>query len=532
MSSVRSKTTEDKSKKTLNKKKSGDNVIAELVEKSKVVDKTKGKGTDKKVSSDKKKTEKVTSDKIKKEKKSSGKSDRSSKNDESKDEKKEKIDKPPKKINVKPAIADIQGLNLSVAKARNIISNLCINKETTAALSELRELKESGALKSDDEEVEESDSKKKKITKFTFSLEDVSESTLAYLDECQLHVKESLSLAYSRKQAKELSKEDRERYDELKKAAEAEFNALQKKTNLFSQDKFDLIGFNESYNSEFYDDMTSFNEDWKSLENEELYNYCIGSLNKSKIRFNSESMVFITALVEYIIKQLVTQGTLNCVSDGKKIIQLNHAVEHITRDFKAFPIISNTHVYKRYLKGETSNESEADDSGDDESHVSDDDNTDDDNDNDEKLDHNDRKLQFKYYVTELCRNVRMEISKRDKSVEDDTQSKYNQTSVSKDFKQFCSEAIIELLQIFGRVLKTEVITRDIKTVNYAIISALIHNVHTLYNLDSRDTISFIQEKYNINSVFLKERQEARAVEAAAKKAAGEAPVKKEKKSKA
>jgi hypothetical protein len=457
MSTVRAKATETMPiKKTLKKKvvdKSSDDKVEKI------------KKSDAKVSTDAKpKKESVKKETVKK---------------ESDDEVVEKI---PKKINVKATLADICGLNLSVAKIKNIISSLCINKETFTALKEMKEHRVITSVTDVDE---------KKVEEFTFSLEGLSQETLAYLDMCSVSLNENKGLLYSRKVTRDMSKEDAARYNEAKRIAVSAFQAEQKNGHLFQQFEFNLTAFNLKYDSKFYDAMPDYEAGWKTLVNKELYTHCVNLVNKNKVRFNSESKIFITAFVEFIVKQLVVHGTKSCIADKKKIIQLSHALDAPSAEFTMFPFISSTSAYKKYVSQQVVDaESETDDETEVEPTESED-------------DVSDRKLQFRYYVAELCRNVRMELSAQDETP--DLESKFNQTSVSRLFKQFCSNVIIELLQTFGNILKVEVTSRGVKTVNYSTIGALLQTAHILHNIEFAPTIEFIQEKYNVYNQFLADR---------------------------
>lgn len=393
----------------------------------------------------------------------------------------EVVEKIPKKINVKATLADICGLNLSVAKIKNIISSLCINKETFTALKEMKEHRVITSVAGENTAEE-----------FTFSLEGLSRETLAYLDMCSASLNENKGLLYSRKVIRDMSKEDAAIYNEAKRVAVATFQAEQKIGHLFQQFEFNLTAFNLKHDPTFYDAMPDYAAGWKNLVDKELYTHCVNLVNKNKVRFNSESKIFITAFVEFIVKQLVMNGTKSCIADKKKIIQLSHALDAPSAEFTMFPFISSTLAYKKYISQQVvdASESEADDEPEVEPTESDE-------------DVSDRKLQFRYYVAELCRNVRMELSAQDETP--DLESKFNQTSVSRRFKQFCSNVIIELLQTFGNILKVEVTSRNVKTVNYAIVGSLLQCSHILHNLDVNPTVTFIQEKYNVYNQFLSDR---------------------------
>jgi len=422
-------------------------------------------------------------------------------------------DKPKKKkkgINVKPTLGDICGLNLSVAKIKNIISNNCINKEAFDALQILKDHRvfpDGGPDDDDDEDDDEADDeaddevsspkKKKKAQKkpFTFNLNDLPDETRKYLDKCYQDAVVATYIAYNRTVITGLNEVEKKKYTTSKNEAVAKFELEQRSTHLFRDQEFDLTTFNQQYKSSFYKNIVEEDKNWKSKKDMELYDYCVTILNKTKTRFNSEAKIYITAFIEFIIKQLVINGTRECVDRNKKIIKIEHAV--IESDhFNLFPFIKSTSVYKTFLADARKQDADSDA---DETAV------------DEEEDANAaNKIPYKHYISELCRSVRMELSADDAN--DAAESKYNQTSVSKKFKQFCSDAIIELLEIFGNAIKVEVNTRNVKTVNYAIITAILYTSHVFHNVPVDPTINFIQDKYNIYIDFLKKREKRTKVD--------------------
>ena len=408
-----------------------------------------------------------------------------------------KQDKRPKKFNDKPTLSDICGLNLSVAKVKNIISNLCINKAPFMALKELRDNKVN-----DDTNVEVDDSGKKQKKNYTFVLDGLSQNTLDYLEVAQQSFLDYNRELHSKKKVKNMSEENRKSYNDARKNALANHLSSTKDTHLFKSNEFDLLAFNTTWDKNFYSDMDVV--DWKSLQNKELYEYCTNIVNKMKVRFNSESKVFVTAFIECIVKQLVVNGTVNCVQEGKKIIKLEHALQTTNADFKElfslYPLITHLPTFTQYKEnqlnvvdtGEVSTENV--DSVDNVESMDD--------------DHVDRKYKFNHYVSELCRTVKNELSRKDKP-NNETESNYYTTSVSKVFKVFCSNLIVELIKVFGELLKIEVNSRNIKTVNYNVIHTLLQLVHTVHGLNNNleNTVEFIQEQYSVYQKFLENRKD-------------------------
>jgi hypothetical protein len=408
----------------------------------------------------------------------------------------EKVKKAPKSINTKPTAADKNGLNLPVSKVKTVIDNYCINRESEEVLLKLKTLRNFVDDTKD----------------FTFNWEDVPASTKDFIDGCYTDVCDRILAGTFKTFLKELSsknQKEHKRYLKLKEEAIKAFETEKAKTNLFTDAKFNLTEFNRNFSSDFAAAIKKDEIDLNALTDMELFNACSTILSKNNIRFNVDVKTFITAFVEFIIKQLVVNGINNCIDEKKKIIQLKHALDTVRPEFELFPFIQNTNTYKHYVEsGGEVEELSASDIVDDED-ASDDENDleDADEDEDAEAESNSgpkkvRKLHFRHFVDELCRSVRMEISNGDETAlgedgeQDPLKSKYNQVNISKKIKQFCSNVIIELSNTFGSVLKIEVLSRGIKTVNYATVCALVQSSHVLYGLDYQKTAAFIQDKYN------------------------------------
>jgi hypothetical protein len=448
---------------------------------------------------------------VKKPKKAASKSKKDQDPPQEPAEEEEKKVKKAKKINNKPTLSDTCGLNLSVAKVKNIMSNLCINSEPFWALKEMKEHRVVEEEKTDPEgkvikDLDENGKRRKR--QFTFTLHGLSQQTLDYLERAHQNSLELARESHAKLRIKKMDEPTRKEYNLLRKEAVTLHQLDQKNGHLFQVHEFDSVKFNTQYNKDFYSDMEILK--WKSLKNMELYAYCANLINKMKVRFNAESKIFITAFVEHIVKQMVVNGTVNCVNSGKRIIKLEHALDNISEGFDErfglYPLISNLESYHKALSDDEEVHAETAES------VETDENQDEAPNEEEAID---RKYQFKYYVSELCRTVKMELARAD-CPEDMSQSVYYHTSVSKIFKNFCSSIIVDLIRMFGEVLKVEVNTRNVKTVNYTIIQTLIQVAHLMYGLSSEldETVRFIQERYCVYQKFIEERKEKRGTKGA------------------
>ena len=282
---------------------------------------------------------------------------------------------------------------------------------------------------------------------------------------------------------------------------------------------FNVEQFNSQYMPDFYKDFVlpkSDSNEWKNS---------IDKINKLKNRFSTNSRVFISAFVENIIKQLVSTSLVSCVSDNKKIIQLSHILdaskEGFADRFPLYALIENLTTFKQaqaYVKNpQSAKVSEVAD-------VAEVAEPQDDSDPDaSKRLKNDKsndifslvgvslevQYQFRYYVAEICKEIRMDLANTEVDSEGKLMDVYKNTSVSKLFKNFCSTLICEFLMRIGKMLLIEVNARGIKTVNDSIINTVIAHYHTVCNVDKTNTITFIQEVTSKYYSYVSDRQQKR-----------------------
>lgn len=410
----------------------------------------------------------------------------------------EKKVKKVKKINNKPTPSDTCGLNLSIAKVKNIMSNLCINADPWKAL---KEMKEHRIVKATSTEAEIKENSGKRVKKqFTFTLDGLSQETLDYIEFAHKSniVTERETLA--KLNVKNMTDEQKKAYNVKRKEALVAHQLKQSTSNLFQLNEFDLNAFNLEWDSGFYDKLVVV--DYHQLKDMELYAHCANLINKLKVRFNADSKIYITAFIELIIKQLIVNGTVNCITSGKKIIKLEHALDTVSEGFKErfslYPMITNLESFHKVADEKVVDDASTEEH--EEKAPAE----------EEEEEPTDRKYQFKYYVYELCRTVKRELAKEN-NPEDFTQSVYYSTSISKIFKNFCSNIIVDLIRMFGELLKIEVSSRNVKTVNYTIIETLLQVFHLTYGLSSEfeKSTNFVQERYSIYQNFVKDRKDGR-----------------------
>ena len=272
--------------------------------------------------------------------------------------------------------------------------------------------------------------------------------------------------------------------------------------------------FNYSYDKNFYKNYKSSGVDneWKNA---------IDEINKLKIRFSTNSRLFLSALVECIIKQIALNGIISCVSDKKRIIQLSHIFDTTKPGFnERFPLyglISNLNTFKEGQKIINDQNNTIDKTTDTEmSSGEDGDNSSDDTKTQVKTPKEtdlftlpgislDDQYKFRYYIAESCREIRMDLSS-DETSKDENKELYKFSSVSKLFKNFCSTLICEFLIRIGYMIEKEIETRGIKTVNDNVIGTVISQYHIVCGIDYKPTFEFIDNVTSKYSKFIDQKK--------------------------
>ena len=415
--------------------------------------------------------------------------------------------KPPKVV--KPIITKITGINISPAKVKTIISNYVLNKDVYDAVQELKK-------SSPYSETTLVNEKPVIVEHASVPVSKMSKKTQDFISVANKEYESSYKMEFAKTKIASLPDDVRTAYNNAKSVARDEHDKNIAEVYLVDTSVFNVEQFNSQYIPDFYKDFElpkSDSNEWKNS---------IDKINKLKNRFSTNSRVFISAFVENIIKQLVSTSLVSCVSDNKKIIQLSHILdtskEGFADRFPLYALIENLTTFKQaqsYVKNpQSANVSEVDEVAEpqDDSDPEASKRTKNDKSNDIfSLDGVSLEVQyqFRYYVAEICKEIRMDLANTEVDSEGKLMDVYKNTSVSKIFKNFCSTLICEFLMRIGKMLLIEVNARGIKTVNDSIINTVIAHYHTVCNVDKTNTITFIQEVTSKYYSYVSDRQQKR-----------------------
>ena len=394
-----------------------------------------------------------------------------------------------RKINNKPVLSTLAGINISPAKVKNIISNFILNKEMYASFIEIKNAEPRKIVKVVDGKSVEEDFK-------GVPLSELSKTTIDYIEHATKIYESNQRFIYGKNKVLKLPPARRKLYAEQKNRAKS----------VLTSDVFDLEKFNIEFDSKFYSEYDTTTKSVENTEEKTEWKLALEKISKLKNRFSTNSRIILSALTECLIKQLVLNGTFSCVADNKKIIQLAHALDTSKDGFnKRFPLYSFITNLKSFKKANSYIKSQSD--AEDKSSV---------------VDFSiegipvENQYQFKYYIGEICRDVRMDLC-NSPTTDEESKTKYNYTSVSKDLKNFCSTIACEFLMKIGLMLKKEIETRQIKTVNDTIINTVISHYHIVCDTNEAETCEFITNVVSKYNAFTKEKQEKKKKNANEKK---------------
>lgn len=421
-----------------------------------------------------------------------------------------------RKINGKPVLAKTTGINISPAKVKNIVSNYVLNKDAYSALTELKDARPRIITRVVDGKEVSEDYKGVPVSS-------LSQKTLDYIAFANKEYDSSQRDEFAKAKISALSDDARKAYNVAKQSARDEHDNQTTDQYLDnSSSTFNVELFNCQYIPSFYDDYTSAKTAADAVDTSDEWKNAIDKVTKLKNRFSTNSRVFLSAFVEYIIKQLALNGTVCCVADKKKIIQLSHILdttkEGFEKRFPLYPLIVNLDTFKQaqeYINKPPAakvvavvpDTTDADDSSDTPvKKVKVEKDTDVFTLDGVSLD---TQYQFRYYIAESCRETRMDLAKSAVDADGELMTVYNYTSVSKIFKNFCSTLICEFLMRIGNMLAKEIETRGIKTVNDTIIGTVISHYHTVCGVDETETIDFIRTVTTKYYKYVAERQKKR-----------------------
>lgn len=368
-------------------------------------------------------------------------------------------------------IADKNGISLAPVRIRNIILNVVFNRQAITAEAELKvhekELLVASNLKNGYES----------FHKFT-------EDTRNYIKELRHNYLRNKRTQYERSELAKLTKAEK---GTKKVLPDDVVNLLNKKRSLLKlNSEASLTDLFTSFNKDFYDGFTE-KEIIDKYTGETAFKFYKSLISKDKIRLSDESRLRLTCFLELILKQFVSQTNINCVQSGNKTINLKSLnADNYSNHTYLSVIVNNLQVWRNAMDWELHGR----------------------NKQIEQLKNNpdgnkkvvvpsfvdvdrvnpNNKYKLKSFIVDICRNVnRHLVDSPPKGKYPETLNKQNITetfaslNMSNDFKEFCTQTMLELIYNFGSTLRTILRTRKDRTVDKNLVDAVISAYHISFS---------------------------------------------------
>jgi hypothetical protein len=284
--------------------------------------------------------------------------------------------------------------------------------------------------------------------------------------------------------------------------------------------EFDLHAFNLSFNKDFYAGYAAYKTendsyvtgavfvDKKTGEKYEKYNEwtrAMALVNKLCTRLSGNTRNLIACFVDRIVEQYADNGIHNCLLSERHIVQLHHALtqtDGFSERVPLHPFVSTLSNYSaavdwidncrdvreqvKQLKAEGQEIESAD-----------------------LPEYPDPKYKYDFegYVGEICRSVKMR--KAEKAETDAEKALYLETSVSREFKQFCSHIVYEAILRIGYSLRLSVKRSGVKTISDAMVQYVLEQIHAICGIDYSVTEKAMTERLTRFGEWRAERKDER-----------------------
>lgn len=184
-------------------------------------------------------------------------------------------------------------------------------------------------------------------------------------------------------------------------------------------------------------------------------------VSKLRYRFSNDSSVALTSILDYVVQDLATMAIVNARSVYKSIIKVEHVMMKNLEDSKVSPLLRNLAVLTAVGETEENETEEVEESG----------------------------SNFDFYVHEICKQVRADLIKQDEN--------YKSIRISKEFRQFGSSVLIEIIERLSPLIQLYVENTNIKTINDEVIKFIIKFLYMDSRVDYEELFKFVDEKLEL-----------------------------------
>lgn len=465
----------------------------------------KSKSTSRKQTSRKTKTVKTTSSKTNVRSRSQSKP--AVKSVKKKSSAVKKPTKPRRVHNTKPTSFDVTGIGIGPARVKAVLVNTSLNPRESVVREAI--MLAANKPKKPKPTVDDPEPETPEQGEQT-AIEDLPADVLEVIHEAESAHEVSLRTNYERERVKNMGKDTPARktdYIEKRKKA---------RSNVGEDAEFDLVAFNKSFDVDFYNDWPAYLAEHDSysvgehkkkdgvFEYMDEWSRAKALVNKLCTRLSGNTRNIIASFLDCMVEQYAENGIYNCIQEDKHIVQLRHALTETPGFEKRVPLDKFVKTLENYgiaydwieecknvrdevkkcrAEGETVEFTLPEYP---------------------KFDH---KYDFSGYVGEICRSVRMRLATKEEKEE--VKGNYLSTSVSREFKTFCSYVVYETVIRLGAFLRATVERSKVKTISDEMVWYAIRQFHNVTGVNFTPIEETMKVRLDKFKEWRKKRKDAR-----------------------
>ena len=420
---------------------------------------------------------------------------------------------PSKKVtNSKPTTLDSNGIGIGPARVKSLVY-MSINPLETAARTAITNAENKTRKPKPNES--NPDTSVEVPAKQT-PINELSSDTLDVINRAEAHHKNGLRRQYERSRLSSMEEDKLKNYNTARKEAQNEHSKSQAQLPESNRVNFSLFEFNNKYDSNFYDGLEKYisendnyslsNTDGKNAPKYNQWSRANALVNKLCTRLSGNTRNLIASFLDCIVEQYAVNGIHNCMLEGRHIVQIRHAMNQTEGFSSRVPLnpfvstfsnynnsllwLEQCNVVKEQVKQARAN-------------------------------NQDTKLElpefpdpnygycFSGYVNDICRSVRNRVSDEQTNEADKLQCL--NTSISREFKKFCSYVVYEAILRLGSFLRRTVDRSNVKTISDSMVLYTLEQVHNVCGIDYSYTASVMNVRLEKFVNWKNERKLARRV---------------------
>lgn len=330
-------------------------------------------------------------------------------------------------------------------------------------------------------------------------------SVARWLDVAEREHQQALLQEYARSKLdsmRESNPAERERYAKALEDARRKFREANRESENASDKEFSVENFNRVFDAKFYDDFKHWctQNDHYNLEYRTEVKDANGKgtgtfitkynqwsraaqlVSKIRYRMSQNTCVILAAFLDNVVKQYVTYGVLHCLGRKARTVNMYDALDETADMARFVPLrrfVSSLPTYhnvaqwfdkcQKHLqevrdaraKGLTVENSKR-----------------------PNFPEPNYDKDFGNFVGNICKSVCIELAKNEKKKE--RADLFLSTSISRDFKQFCSNVVYEIILRVGRVLNTLLSNSGVKTVSDELLWTALSTVMNVVGLTQKE----------------------------------------------